>query len=313
MEQQILVLFPIQEHQKQILKQKAPEAVFRFTSPEAVSQEEMENAQIILGNPDPEKLRSAKKLKWVQLNSAGYDNYVKAGVLPQDVVLTNASGAYGLAISEYMICAALMLMKKMPFYFEEQKNRRWSDAGMVRSIYGANVLVVGLGDIGGEFAKRAAAMGAHVTGLKRSLSVKPDHVEQIDLISNLDTLLPQADIVALSLPSTPETYHLINRERLSHMKPGAILLNVGRGTAVDSEALCDALEQGNLGGAYLDVTDPEPLPENDRLWGTEGVLLTPHITGGFHLAETLERIVKISAENLEAFLSGAPMKNVVNR
>lgn len=82
---------------------------------------------------------------------------------------------------------------------------------------------------------------------------------------------------------------------------------------MDSEALCDALEQGNLGGAYLDVTDPEPLPKNDRLWGTEGVLLTPHITGGFHLAETLERIVKISAENLEAFLSGAPMKNVVNR
>lgn len=311
--QQILVLFPASEDQKRRLEEKAPDAVFRYTTPAKVTDRELEEAEIIFGNPPAGRLGLCRRLQWIQLNSAGYEQYLGQGILPEGVVLTNASGAYGLAISEYMLCALLMLWKKMPFYFSEQQQGRWSDGGTVSSVFGSRILVVGLGDIGGEFAKRAAAMGARVSGIRRRKAERPDYLEGLYQMDALDRLLPEMDVVALSVPASGDTIHLLDRERIARMKPGAVVINVGRGSAVDQEALCDALEAGKLGGAYLDVTEPEPLPAGHRLWRAPNLILTPHISGGFHLPETLERIVTISAENLEAFQADQPLRNVVNR
>ncbi|MCD8498931.1 MAG: NAD(P)-binding domain-containing protein [Clostridiales bacterium] len=158
------------------------------------------------------------------------------------------------------------------------------------SITGSTTLVIGLGDIGSQFARRMQALGSTVLGIRRMPAAgKPDYVSSVHGLAELDDLLPLADVVALTLPETPQTVHLINRERLARMKPGAVLLNVGRGNAIETEALCDALVAGHLGGAGLDVTDPEPLPADHRLWSLPNAMITPHVSGFYHLQATLVR------------------------
>ena len=245
------------------------------------------------------------------MQSAGANEYLD-GALPEGTLLTNATGAYGLAISEHMLAVLLQIYKKLPQYWEAQREESWRDAGPVRSVCGSTVLILGLGDIGGEFARRVKALGGYTIGVRRKGLDKPDYLDELYLTDALDGLLPRADVVAMSLPGTKETYRLMNRERLYLMKQDAVLLNVGRGTTVDTDALCDLLEDGRLLGVGLDVTDPEPLPQGHRLWKAPGAYLTPHIAGGNHLAETMERIVRISAANLRAYLSGRELQNVVD-
>jgi phosphoglycerate dehydrogenase-like enzyme len=233
-------------------------------------------------------------------------------VLPGGAVLTNASGAYGLAISEYMLGVLLEMIKKLHIYRDNQLEANWSYSGQVKSIYHSTALIVGLGDIGGEFAKRLKALGAYTIGIRRKNPDKPDYLDELYFMDQLENLLPRADIVALSLPGTSLTYRVINRETLKLMKHDAVLINVGRGSAVDTDALCDALENGHLFGAALDVTDPEPLPKEHRLWKVKNAVITPHVSGGFSLQETHDRIVRISANNLEAILNGEKPANIVD-
>ena len=172
---------------------------------------------------------------------------------------------------------------------------------------------MGLGDIGSEFGKRMAALGSAVSGVKRTPGVRPDWLSRLETMEKLDEMLPEADFVFLSLPETPATRGLFDRERLGRMKQGAVLLNAGRGSAVDTEALCDAVGSGALLGAGLDVTDPEPLPEGHRMWGIENILITPHVSGGFHLPATQDRVVEICGENLRRYREGLPFTHLVNR
>ena len=308
----ILVLLPVNDRQKAMLRESAPSAAFVFATPQTVTAAEVAAADAIIGNPPAALLQGAAHLQWLQLNSAGADAYLH-GALPAGTVLTNATGAYGLAISEHLLAMLLELMKKLHRYRDNQRQSLWKDEGPVHSVYGSRALVVGLGDIGGEFARRLQALGASVTGVRRSDPQRPPYVDRLVLADELDAVLPEADIVALCLPGTRETTHLLSAERLARMKPGAILLNVGRGSAIDTDALCAALESGHLGGAGLDVTDPEPLPAAHRLWQLPNAVITPHVSGGFHLEETFERIVAISAENLGRFMRGQPLRNQVDK
>jgi len=141
----------------------------------------------------------------------------------------------------------------------------------------------------------------------------PDYVTNLYTMEKLDECLAWADIVYLSLPDTPETAGLFDRQRLLKMKPGSFLLNVGRGNVVDLDALCDCLESGHLAGAGVDVTDPEPLPAQHRAWDVENLIITPHVSGGFHLDYTHDRIVEICAGNLGRFVRGEPLYNLVDR
>ncbi len=268
------------------------------------------DADIILGNPDPKELHRCRRLKLLQTFSAGSDGYVS--FMPKGAQLTNATGSYGLAISEHMLAMLLTLMKKLHLYGKNQQECLWRDEGAVTRIDGARALVVGLGDIGGEFAKRLHALGAHTAGIRRVGKEKPEYLDELYDPTSLDLLLPEADIVALCLPNTPQTIGLMNRERIGLMKKGAYLLNVGRGGAVDMEALRDALNRELLGGAGLDVTEPEPLPADHPLWKAKNLILTPHVSGGAHLPETVNRILSIAAYNVCAVLSGEPLRNEVD-
>ncbi|MDR3644189.1 MAG: D-2-hydroxyacid dehydrogenase [Clostridia bacterium] len=312
MKMNILVLIPVNERHKKILEGKAPSSQFVYSSTQGVTPEQVRRAGIILGNPPSSMLAGLEGLEWIQLQSAGAESYVLPGVMPRRVALTNATGAYGLAVSEHMLGTLLEIYKKLNLYWDNQNNAKWADEGTVKSIYDSSALIVGLGDIGSEFAKRIKALGGRTVGIRRTACGKPDYLDELCLPDRLDALLPDADIVALSLPDTKETRGLIDRRRLGLMKKDAVIINVGRGNAIDTEALCDALEAGRLLGACLDVTDPEPLPAEHRLWKLKNAVITPHISGWTHLPETLERIVAISARNLEAFMNSKPLENTVD-
>lgn len=308
----IIVTLPVKEVHRKIFAQAAPEAEILYASGSEVTEELLDTVDAVIGNVDPEKLRGKANIRWVQLNSAGTDGYTVPGILAEGAALTNASGAYGLAIAEHMLGALLMQMKHLGAYYDSQKKKEWSDHGKVTSVYGSTVLVIGLGDIGSEFAVRVHALGGRVIGIRRNPGEKPDYLDRIASMAELDELLPQADVVACSLPGTPATYHLFDRERFAKMKDGAIFMNVGRGTTADSDALNEALRSGKLSGACVDVVEPEPLPAEHPLWEAPGLLLTPHVSGNYHLPETLERIIRISTANLKRFCQGEPLKNQVD-
>ncbi len=311
---QILVTIPVNDRHKAYLENIGKDCIFTYRAAAAVTEEDVRAAQIIIGNVPAAMIKASPRLEWIQLNSAGADAYCRDGVLAEGTVLTNATGAYGLAISEYMIGVALMLQNKLYIYHKNQLDHYWHDEGDVTSIFGSTTLVVGLGDIGGEFARRMKALGSYTIGVRRTAGEKPAYLDKLYTTERLDELLPRADFVALSLPNTPQTNHIMNEERLRGMKPGAILINVGRGNAVDPDALLRVLESGHLGGCALDVTEPEPLPADHPLWDAPRLVITPHIAGKFHLQETFERIVRISGENLEKYLAGRKdeMRSVVD-
>ena len=308
----VTVLIPTQERHRRLLEASAPDFSFHYSSPETVTQEELDHTDILIGNPPQGMLHGSPRLQWLQCNSAGVEPFLQPGVLHSKTLLTNATGAYGLAISEHMLGMLLEIFKKLHLYRDAQHQHQWQSLGQVRSIEGSTVLVLGMGDIGGEFARRVKALGAHVIGVRRTDTRCPDYADEVHLTADLDQLLPLADVVAVSLPGTRETAGVLDRRRIALMKEGAVVLNVGRGSIIDTEALCDALESGHLGGAGLDVTDPEPLPVGHRLWDIPNAVITPHISGFYHLPETLERIVRISAANLKAYTEGLPLKNLVD-
>lgn len=307
-----VILLPLEEqaiNKINVIAKDRCEVIFK--SIETVTAEDVSDADAVLGNLPPKFLKDANKLRWLQISMAGTDAYL-GGILPDSVTLTNVTGAFGLAISEHMVAAVFTLYKKLHLYRDNQNKSQWLDRGQVKQIEGSTVLTVGLGDIGGNFAKKMKALGAYTIGVRRKDTSKPDYIDELVLQNDLDNVLPRADIVALALPNTAETKGLFNRERIYRMKDGATLINVGRGNAVETDALCDALEEGKLYAASLDVTDPEPLPSDHRLWKIENALITPHISGFFHLRKTYENIVDIFIENFSRFLDGKELENIID-
>ena len=309
----ILVVMPVNDRQKQKLEQSAPECRFTYSSYEKATQEMIQDAEIIIGNADTYFVQNAQKLEWIQLNSAGVDPYIKKNILKDDTILTNASGAYGPGVAEHLFAVLFEIQKKLHLYRDRQNECDWHDEGEVTSLFGGTLLIVGLGDIGLYFAHLAKKFDYHIIGIKRSLGELPEDVDEIYTMEHLDELLPDADVVLSVLPDTKATRNIFCKESFQKMKKTAIFLNGGRGSAVNTEDLCNALIAKEIHAAGLDVTDPEPLPNQHKLWNIKNAVITPHISGDFHHPETLDRVVNITAENLKRYMAGDPLKNVVDR
>lgn len=305
----VLFVTPVdQEHQK--LFNDIENVNIRFVDRSRVTDEDIENAEVLLGGLPLDRLMNRPNLKWVQLDSAGANTYKD---LPADVQLTNASGAYGTAISEHMLGCVLMVMKNLANYLEVQKNHDFTNLGSVNTLTSSTVLCVGMGDIGSNFARKMNALGAKVYGVRRSVHDVPDYTAGMYTMDNMDEILPECDVVALSLPETEETVHLFDEARLRKIKKGAILVNVGRGTAIVTDDLLRVIKDGHFAGVCLDVTDPEPLPKNHPLWNMEHVYLTPHISGRFNAAVTFDKVLEIFHDNLKRYAEGQPLQNVVDK
>ena len=307
----IYTVLPLKEEHKHQLEQAAPEWEYIHLGKIKPTFQQVQDANIIIGNISMDIIKKIPNLEFLQLNSAGVNGYADHPEFPKHVKLANASGAYGVAISECILAGILTLMKHIPAYIHNQSKHEWKDEGTVKSIYGSHILVLGLGNIGKEFSKRAYAMGAHITGIKRNIQDKPEYIEKLCTMDHLYEELEQADIIVSSLPGSKSTYHLFDEEALSHVKKQPIFVNVGRGTLIDSKNLYKALQKNIFSAAYIDVTDPEPLPNDSSLWDLDNLMITPHVTGGYHLEETLNRIVQISATNIKNYYEGKPIINEI--
>lgn len=305
----VMIATPVSEDRKELFT-SIPDADITFIDRACVTPEDIQDAEVILGNLPLSLLSECKNLKWVQLDSAGANTYSS---LDENIVLTNASGAYGTAISEHMIGCALMVMKNLARYLDIQKEHEFINLGSVNTITSSKVLSVGMGDIGSNFAKKMNALGATVYGVRRGVHETPEYCAGMYTMDNMDEIIGECDIVALSLPETEETVHLFDEARFRKMKKGAILINVGRGSAIVTEDLLKIMREGYLSGACLDVTDPEPLPKNHPLWNTEHVYITPHISGRFNAAVTYDYVLNIMRTNLIHYLNNEPLEHVVNK
>ncbi len=304
MAKKILVTVPFTAEQREALQQAATAYGDKMTFAEAP--ESLAPYDAIIGNVPAGRLSEAGKLKWLQLNSAGADAYVKPGVLPDGAVLTCATGSYGTAIAEYMVAMLLLMMKKIPAYLAHQQRGEWSDEGPVTTPAGKRILIVGTGDIGLSFARRIAAFALpdhpiQLVGVRRRASVCPEPLDEIHPLSELREQVAQADVIAVALPGTPATYHLFDADMLLAAKKGAYLMNVGRGSVIDNAALLRPEVYEHFAGIWSDVFEQEPLPAGDPLYSVPGLYVTPHITGQFHLDITLENIARIALKNYRAW------------
>ncbi len=289
--------------------------VLFFDSEEAMlKSEDCAKIEIIFGEPDLGTIHAMKNLRWIQMTWAGANKYTSAPDYPENVVLTSASGAYGYVISEYILSGLLALTKKLFLYRAQLQDGGWSRLENDDTLEGKRVLILGTGDIGQETAKKLKAFGAYTVGMCRTPGKTNPFFDEMYTVEQLDAQLPDADIVVIALPGTVETTGMFDAERISGMKPSVVLVNVGRGFIVDTDALTDALQNGALKGAVLDVTDPEPLPENHPIRFMENVVLTPHVSG-IGWAEnmfTRKRILDIFCENIKRDKENASKMNVID-
>jgi len=246
-----------------------------------------------------EALPRLSALRIVQVNSAGVD-WIAPSV-PEGVALCSARGTRDAPVAEWVVGAILDSYKGLARLRRQQEQAQWKPL-MPRELAGSKVLIVGYGSIGRAVEDRLRPFGVEVTGVASRQRGDAHGVEAID------ELLPHADVVILLLPATPETVGLIGKQRLAKLKPGALLVNAGRGTVVDTDALCDELESGGLEAA-LDVTDPEPLPPESPLWRLPNVLLTPHIAGDSPAAD--QRVYELIGDQIRRHLKGQLLLNLV--
>ena len=272
---------------------------------------ELQDAEVVIGEPDPKLLPTAKNLKWIQITWAGADRYT--GNFPEHVILTNTSGAFGRIISEYTLGMILSQYKQLQKYYVNQKQKLWADLGPELSLLHKKVLILGTGNVGSSIAQKLHAFGTYNIGMNRSGKTGA-YFDEVHTLDQLEQLLPTADIVIGALPRTPGTIGLLDYHRMALIQKDALLVNVGRGTMIVTKDLESLLAEGHFRGVILDVVDPEPLPTSSPLWDCDRVLLTPHISGiGFgHDAATEAAIWDICRENLRRFAAGIPLEHVVD-
>lgn len=274
----------------------------------------LQNAEIIFGEPGIREIQDCPGLKWIQMSWAGTDIYTSREGFPRKVQLTNAKGSFQVVIGEYILAVLLELCRNLKGYAMNQSRCEWKKLGSETLLYGKRALILGAGDVGTGAAKRLKAFGVHVTGMRRTDRNYPDCYDAMITGEELDEELPKADIVIGCLPKTAGTERLLNEERLRLMKKDAFLINVGRGSLIDTDALVTVLKEGHLSGVALDVVAPEPLPAEHPLWKMDRVILTPHVAGqsfGFS-KDTENKVVRIFCQNLERYINGKELMNRVS-
>ena len=309
MSEYILNLLPLHEGEAEEFQAIAPDAVHVYARSGTVTPEQIAAATVVFGWPRPEMMRGAASLKWFQTMWAGTEEY--SGFLPQGALFTSSSGSNSRSVAEHMLTSLLAVCRRLPAYLDSQRSHVWKDEGPMKTILGGTVLVAGAGNVGSAFGRLCQGLGARTIGLKRTVSGPIEGFDEVRSMDELDTLLPQADVVALALPHSSQTAGLINAERIARMKDDAILISAGRGSVLDQDALARAMTAGKLWGAALDVTDPEPLPANHPLWDVPNLLLTPHVAGGMRLEITRRKCVEMAQENLRRYLAGEKLHNLV--
>ena len=311
----VCVTFMNEKYRRQIdAAAEAAGFVVHYYDTQAALTPHIGDYEVLFGHPVPALLRQAAQLQWLCSDHAGVDRYLDDAAWPHsECILSNSSGAYGATISEHILMVLLMLLRRMPEYQADLSRRQWTYYAPIRSVIGSHIVVLGAGDIGSNTARRLKALGASVTGVCRSGRSDEPAFDHVVPTAELDSVLPSADVLVMALPATPETVGILSRERLALLPEHAYVINVGRGSAVDQEALEEALRAGRLAGAALDVMMPEPLPAGHSLWDCPRLIITPHVSGNASLGLTCDINVDMFCADLARYAAGKPLGNLVDR
>ncbi|MFT4520531.1 MAG: phosphoglycerate dehydrogenase-like enzyme [Halioglobus sp.] len=263
----------------------------------------------------PALKKAGMELRWVHNYFVGMDHCKEVGDIQRaDIVFSNNKRLSGPAIAEHTIAMLMALTRNLPTYLKAQGEFKWSRAAesgvTFGELRGKTILIVGLGGIGSEIAWRAHGLGMRVIATRNSSRTGPDYVEYVGLSDELHALAAKADVVANALPLTESTTALFDKSFFDAVKPGAIFLSVGRGKSTVTDDLIEALQSGQLYGAGLDVTDPEPLAPSHALWDQKNIIITPHVSAAG--ADNIERTKIIAIENLRRYVAGEALLNVVD-
>ncbi len=272
--------------------------------------ESMKTAEVLLtwNLPTENLAKVAPHLKWIHIIGAGVEHLCPMDWVPPGVIITNNRGVHADKAGEYALMAVLMLHNKMPALLTNQRNKTWESL-FSTPIAGKTVGLIGVGSIGGGAAAQLSKMPVHIIGVTRH-GRPHQHVDEMVAIDKLDQVLPAMDYLFISTPSTPETYKLFNRQRLQSLKPGAGLINVGRSSVMDYDALAELLVSGHLSGAVIDVFDDEPLSPDSPLWSAPNFIVTPHVSaddGDNYIPITLD----LFFTNMQRYIGGETLMNIV--
>ncbi len=308
----ILVVADMAERHRQQIRDVSPRVQVEQTMDRARVVRLAAEAEVIVGwNLPREAVQEARHLRWIHSTAAGVDQLLLPEVLERDIVVTDSSGIHAEPITEHVLAVMLAFARRLPVAFRNQMARRWDRPSVMGDeLWGKTVGILGLGSIGRAVAQRCKAFGMRVIGTKRTPEPVP-HVDDVLPPDGLGEVLRASDYLVIILPLTPETRGLIGARELAQLKPGAYLINVARGPIVQEDALIDALQQGRLRGAALDVFAREPLPQDSPLFALEQVILTPHVSGA--VPDYYDRAVPLFCENLRRYVTGAPLLNVVDK
>ncbi len=331
MAKRVKVLSPLQleEQHWERVRQLSPRLSLSLVEGEDQFLEDLPDAEVVVIWPRPFDLSLAPRLKWIQLISAGLDDFVGHPIMESDIIITTASGIHATPIAEYVLASMLAFSRRFRNMWRLQEKKEWPENRweILRGaeLWGKTVGILGYGSIGREVGRLCQAFGMRVLATKRAAKERRDKghsmlgrgdpqgsvVDQIFDPSQLKEMVQECDFFVVAVPLTPETESIVGREELKAMKGSAYLVNISRGRVVDEEALIEALKEGWIGGAGLDVFAQEPLPQESELWGLDNVILSPHISAD--TPHYQERFTELFCENLRRYLAGEELLNAVDK
>jgi len=272
---------------------------------------EIVNADIFFGRIPQKVFLAAKQLKWIQVFGAGVETCFFPELVESDVVLTNTSGAFNQVMADHAFGLILSISRGIAYFVKNQTKKLWARDRTFHQLAGQTLGVIGLGNIGCEIAKRGKAFGMKIAAADIKAMECPAFVDELCSMQDVDKVLEQSDYLVIIVPLTPETRGMIGAAEIAMMKPTAHLINIGRGPIVDEAALIDALKNGVIAGAGLDVFEKEPLPPESEFWEMDNVVISPHM-GGI-APETRDISFEIFLQNFKRFVAGRPLRNVIDK
>ena len=270
------------------------------------------DSDIVFGRIPSHMLIKLPNLKWQHLASAGANGLMdKTLYANQSMILTKSSGTFGIPIAEHIIGMMIALGRDFGHYYKKQSEGKWDSYWpTLQDVSGSTVLIIGLGDIGTEVSKHLSGFGCHLIGMRRNENKPHEVINDVRSISQLHDTLPDVDYIIICTPGTTETENLFSHTEFDLMKNTAIIINVGRGQIIDSDALAVALNEQKIHGAGLDVTEPEPLPDGHPLWSARNILITPHVSAATNV--TTERRAMVFIDLLKRYVAGQELYNFID-
>lgn len=296
---EVLFTFIPKEHQQKHLIEQFPEVHFHFAYKDKTR---LPSADILVTYGEDlaaADIESAEKLKWIMVASAGIEKMPHAAIAERGIIVSNVKGIHKTPMTESVLAHLLALKRSLPFIYEKQREKQWTRKTGSTELYGSTALILGPGAIGSEIGRLLQAFGVHTIGCNRS-GKQAEHMEEMVRFDQFLDTLPKADAVISVLPSTNETKHLLKKEHFQAMKEDAIFMNFGRGDLFEDDVLVEAMENGEIGAAVLDVFNTEPLPPEHPFWGMDNIVISPHASS--HSGRYVERALEVFIPNLRKWL-----------